>query len=66
MDRSRLTTAIAIADQFGIDPKSYRAALRREGFAWHVHGAPWLVSPGSDEQPGILRVAARMGGRGLN
>ena len=63
MDRSRLTTAIAFADQFGLDPKSYRAALRREGFAWHAHGEPWLVPPGSPEQRDMLRVAEGMRSR---
>jgi hypothetical protein len=62
MDRSRLSTAIAIADAFGLDPKTYRAALRREGLAWHEHGTAWLVSPGSAEQGDMLRVAQRMKG----
>ncbi|HEX5477295.1 MAG TPA: hypothetical protein VFX09_05525 [Burkholderiales bacterium] len=60
MDRSRLSTAIAVAEAFGLDPKSYRAALRREALAWHKHGEPWLVSPGSPEQSDMLRVAERM------
>lgn len=62
MDRSRLTTAIAIAEAFGLNQKSYRAALRREGFAWHERGKLWLVSPGSVEQKDMLRVAERMRG----
>ena len=60
MNRSRLTTAIVIAEAFGLDPKSYRAALRREHFAWHEHGERWLVSPGSAEQEDMLRVAERL------
>lgn len=60
MDRSRLTTAIAIADAFGLDPKSYRAALRRRGLYWHEHNERWLVSAGSPEQADMLGVARQM------
>jgi hypothetical protein len=60
LDKARLTTAEAIADAFGLNPKSYRAALRRQGFDWHAHGDLWMVSPGSAEQQQMLRVAERM------
>ena len=62
MDKSRLTTAEAIADAFNLNPKTYRAALRRERFGWHRHGERWLVSAGSDEQRAMIAVAERMGG----
>ena len=62
MDKSCLMTAEAIADAFGLNPKSYRAGLRREGFGWHEHGERWLVSPGSEEQRAMLAVAERMAG----
>jgi UDP-N-acetylmuramyl pentapeptide synthase len=60
MDRSQLTTAEAIADAFNLNPKSYRAALRRERFDWHDHYERWLVSPGSEEQRAMIAVAERM------
>ena len=60
MDKSRLTTAEAIADAYGLNPKSYRAALRREAFGWHDHHEQWLVSPGSEEQQAMIAVAERM------
>ena len=62
MDRSRLTTAETIAEAFGLNAKSYRAALRRESFEWHEYRTAWLVSPGSSEQRDMLRVAQRMKG----
>ena len=60
--RQSLTTAGAIATEFRLNPKSYRAELRREFPSWHEHGSRWLVSPGSDEQRQMLRVAERMAG----
>lgn len=60
MDASRLTTAGAIADHFGLDAKSYRARLRREALAWHAPGERWIVSPGSPEQHDMLRLARAM------
>ena len=60
MDKSRLTTAEAIADAYQLNAKSFRAALRREAFAWHRHGERWLVSPGSAEQRAMIAVAERM------
>ena len=63
MDRSRLTTAEAIADAFNLNPKSYRAALRREHFDWHQRGEQWLVSPGSEEQQVMIALAERMAAR---
>lgn len=60
VDKSRLTTVEAIAGAYRLNPKSYRAALRREGFGWHEHHERWLVSPGSDEQRAMITVAERM------
>ena len=60
MDKSRLTTAEAIAHAFGLNPKSYRAALRRQEFDWHNQCARWEVSPGSTEQSAMIAVAERM------
>lgn len=60
LDKARLITAEAIAHAFGLNPKSYRAALRRESFDWHGRYDPWLVSPGSPEQQQLLRVAEQM------
>lgn len=60
MDLSKLTTAEAIADAYGLEPKSYRAALRREQFPWHQKNELWLVSPGSSEQRAMISVAERL------
>jgi septal ring factor EnvC (AmiA/AmiB activator) len=56
----RLTTAEAIAAAYDLNPKSYRAALRRAGLAWHQPNQPWMVMPGSPEQSDMLRVAEAM------
>ena len=60
MNRSRLTTAEAIAAAFDLNPKSYRAKLRGEQFDWHERHARWDVSPGSAEQHAMIAVAERM------
>ena len=63
MDRSRLTTAEAVAEAFGLNAKSYRAALRREAFRWHAIHDRWIVSPGSTEQADMLRIASEQASR---
>jgi hypothetical protein len=51
-----MTTAIDMAKQAGIDPKRFRAALRKENFAWHKHNYRWIVVIGSFEHAAMERV----------
>lgn len=60
VDFSRLTMAISIADTFGLNHKSYRAALRRKAPDWHDKNQLWLVSPGSEEQRFMIDLATKM------
>jgi len=45
-----------MAKQVGIDPKRFRAALRKENFAWHKHNDRWKVVIGSFEHAAMERV----------
>jgi hypothetical protein len=45
-----------MAKQVGIDPKRFRAALRKENFEWHKHNDPWTVVIGSIEHAAMERV----------
>lgn len=56
----RLTTAEAIAAEYDLNAKSYRAALRRAAFTWHQPNQSWTVSPGSSEQSDMLQIAKDM------
>ena len=54
------TTAEELAARYSLNPKSFRARLRRENFAWHRHGEPWRVAQGSKEEDALLKVALAM------
>jgi hypothetical protein len=45
-----------MAKQVGIDSKRFRAALRKENFAWHKHNDRWTVVIGSFEHAAMERV----------
>jgi hypothetical protein len=49
-------TAVELARQANIDPKALRAALRRAGFRWHQHNAPWVAVEDSPEHHDMVRV----------
>jgi len=49
-------TAIEMANQASVNPKSYRAALRIENFPWHDPHKRWIVLRGSTEHAEMLRV----------
>ena len=59
----RMEGAPAIADHFGLDPKQYRAALRKRHFAWHEHWGSWDVPHGSNEWQDMIAVAEEISGR---
>jgi hypothetical protein len=54
-----------IADEFGLNRKSYRGALRRQAdhdsrLSWHAHNARWRVPRESAAHHAMLEVAERM------
>jgi hypothetical protein len=51
-----VVTAVEMANESGIDPKSFRAALRAQKFHWHAHNARWEVESGSHENEQMRRV----------
>lgn len=54
------TSAVEMAQSRGIDPKRFRAALRRAGLTWHSHNGRWEVSIGSPEHADMVRVLATL------
>ena len=55
---ARSIRAVDMAKAAGVDPKTFRAALRREGLRWHAHNEPWTVLEGSTEHADLRRVLA--------
>lgn len=53
----KLVTAEDIARHYGLNPRSYRAALRSAGLGWHEKNKPWKAAPASPEQRDMLEVA---------
>ncbi len=51
-----MTRAVDMAKQVGIDPKRFRAALRKENFEWHKHNDRWTVVIGSIEHAAMVCV----------
>jgi hypothetical protein len=49
-------TAIEMANQANIDPKSFRQALREEDFVWHKPNDRWTVELGSDHHVAMIGV----------
>lgn len=56
----RTVTAAEIARLAGIDPKTFRAALRRANLKWHAHYDKWVVPFGSDEHHEMNGVLASL------
>jgi hypothetical protein len=52
----QVTTAAFMARSVGIDPKTFRAALRRQHFSWHPHDSDWTVEIGSDHHRQMIAV----------
>jgi hypothetical protein len=44
----------------GVDPKRFRALLRKEAFSWHSHNSAWTVEIGSDRHRQMLAVLDRL------
>jgi len=53
-------TAVEIAMANGIDPKVFHGELRKGGFKWHQHGAPWVVFRDSPQHADMERVMSEM------
>lgn len=56
----RTVTAAEIARAAGIDPKTFRAALRRANLNWHAHYEKWEVPFGSAEHHDMSDVLASL------
>jgi hypothetical protein len=56
----KLANAEDIARHYGLNPKSYRAALRSAGLEWHEKYRPWEAAPASPEQRDMLEIAERL------
>lgn len=55
-------TAVEMARSAGIDPKTFRRALRAEAFPWHGHNERWTVPVGSPQHNDMLRVLRSLTG----
>ncbi len=56
----RTVTAAELARAAGIDPKTFRAALRRANLNWHAHYEKWEVPFGSAEHSDMSDVLASL------
>ena len=57
-------TAVEMAKSVALNPKPFRAALRRERFSWHRHNERWTVLRDSPEYRDMLRVLNRLSKNG--
>ncbi len=55
-----MTTAEEMAKQAGVNPRTFRQALRKERFAWHAHYDCWTVAIGNDEHAAMQRVLRKL------
>jgi transcriptional regulator with XRE-family HTH domain len=60
----RTVTAEEIAGLYGLNPKSYRAALRKERLPWHDKHQRWTVETGSPEEAEMISIARKVASRG--
>jgi hypothetical protein len=51
-----MVTAVEMAEEAGVNPKVFRAALRKEYFRWHLRDARWTVEKDSLEHEDMRRV----------
>jgi hypothetical protein len=49
-------TAIEMAKSPGIDPKAFRAALRKQKFSWHIATHHWTVAKDGPEHDDMRQV----------
>lgn len=70
MTASKLRSVVSAAEMArlaGVDPKTFRAALRRENLDWHTHNGSWTVVDGSPEHADLERVLGYLAnGRSLH
>jgi hypothetical protein len=57
---SDIITAVELARQAGVEPKAYRAALRKREFAWHLRNHPWSVKKNGPEHVEMVKVLRAM------
>ena len=57
---SDVVTAFEMANAAGIDPRTFRAALRKQGFRWHSDA--WAVQKDSPEHDDMRRVVGNVDG----
>jgi hypothetical protein len=55
-----MITAIEIANEFGLNPRTLRGALRKARLAWHEHGKHWTVDKGSRQEADMRRIAKQV------
>lgn len=55
---SERKTAADLAREFGIDPKTLRAALRRIDHGWHERNSPWAAETGTWEYTSMVSALA--------
>jgi hypothetical protein len=55
-----IVTANRMADEVDVKRKTYRQALRRQNFPWHVRYSKWKVREGSSEHDDMRRVLATL------
>jgi 3-hydroxyisobutyrate dehydrogenase-like beta-hydroxyacid dehydrogenase len=53
-------SAVDLAKKAGVSPKAFRAALRKAGFDWHQHRAPWVADRGSQQERDMRNVLRSM------
>jgi hypothetical protein len=54
------TTAVEMAKKAGVDPQTFRQALRNENFPWHNHNDRWTVEIGSEHYTAMKKVLEQM------
>ena len=59
-----MITAVGMAKEAGVDPKAFRAELRRARLPWHHHQDRWSVRKNSPNHQDMLRVLAGLRARG--
>jgi hypothetical protein len=57
---NKIVTAVEMADAVGVDPKTFRQALRDQHFSWHRHNERWEVEEGSAEHQDMRHVLATL------
>jgi hypothetical protein len=54
------TTAVEMAKKAGVDPKTFRQALRDAKFPWHHHNDRWTVELGRERHAAMKKVLEKL------